>query len=83
MQRQQLELPLGQEEESLDKCLETHPCGQRDAVRELMVPGEAHPEHKGWQEPFCSPHLHSETTRGQNTEDLPCPGSLSSNSPRK
>lgn len=41
MQRQQLELPLGQEEESFDKCLETHPCGERDAVRELMVPREA------------------------------------------
>lgn len=40
MERLQLELPLGQEEESFNKCLQTHPCGQRDAVRELMVPQE-------------------------------------------
>lgn len=34
MQRQQLELPLGQEEESFDKCLETHPCGEREMLSE-------------------------------------------------
>lgn len=46
MERLQLELPLGQEEESFDKCLQTHPCGQRDAVRELMVPqGCSTPKH--------------------------------------
>lgn len=46
MERLQLELPLGQKEESFDKCLQTHPCRQRDAVRELMVPqGCSTPKH--------------------------------------
>lgn len=46
MERLQLELPLGQEEESFNKCLQTHPCGQRDTVRELVVPqGHSTPKH--------------------------------------